>query len=187
MRRLGAELGVEAMSLYHHVDGKEAVLDGIVETVVASMDLSGMQAGPWQERLKAGFRAYRRLAHEYPAAFPLVGRRPVRTLAALKPVDVALGILREAGFPPRAALHAFRTLSSFAYGYALSEIRGFAMESAAGGGGPPPAVLEAEAERFPNLAEVIPQAGAADHDAEFELGLDVIIAGLETAHAIQGG
>ena len=34
MRRLAAELGVEAMSLYHHVPGKEALLDGLVEAVV---------------------------------------------------------------------------------------------------------------------------------------------------------
>ncbi len=185
MRRLGGELGVEAMSLYHHVEGKEALLDGVVETVVASMDLSGMESGPWQERLKEGFRAYRHLAREYPAVFPLVGRRPVRTLAALEPVDVALGLLREAGFSAGAALRAFRTLSSFAYGYALSEIRGFAIESAAGGGGPPPEVLRAEAERFPNLAEVIPEAGATDHDAEFDDGLDAIIAGLRMQHSVQ--
>ncbi len=101
----------------------------------------------------------------------------MRTLAALEPVDLALGILREAGFSATAALHAFRTLSSFAYGYALSEIRDFAMESAAGGGGPRPELLRAEAERFPNLAEAIPEAGATDQDAEFEAGLEAIIAG----------
>ena len=184
MRRLGGELGVEAMSLYHHVEGRDALLDGIVETAVASMDLSGMECGPWEARLKEGFRAYRRLAREYPAVFPLVGRRPVRTLGALAPVDVALGILRRAGFSPRAALQSFRTLSSFAYGYALSEIRGFAMESASEGGAPGPEVLEAEAERFPNLAEVITEVGETDHDAEFDEGLDVIVAGLKTTHGI---
>ena len=182
MRRIGRELGVEAMSLYHYVESKDALLDGLVETVVASMDTSGMAEGPWEERLKAGFRAYRRLAHEYPAVFPLVGRRQVRTLAALRPVDTALGILREAGFRPAPALHAFRTLSSFTYGYALSEIRGFAIESTSRGEGPPPEILEAEAESFANLAEVIPAAGETDHDVEFEQGLDVIIRGLKSAH-----
>ncbi len=66
----------------------------------------------------------------------------------------------------------------------LSEIRGFAMESDAGGGGPRPEVLRAESERFPNLAEVIPEAGATDHDAEFEAGLDAIIAGLKMRHGV---
>ena len=182
MRRLGSALGVEAMSLYHYIESKDALLDGIVERVVASMDVSAMEGGSWQERLKEGFRAYRRLAHDYPAVFPLIGRRPVRTLAALGPVEIALGILDEARLSPRAALHAFRVLSSYTYGYALSEIRGFAMESASAGTGPPPDVLRAEAARFPHLARVIPEAGATDNEAEFETGLDVIIAGLEKVH-----
>ena len=159
MRRIGRELGVKAMSLYHYVESKDALLDAPIETVVASMDTSGMAEGPWEERLKAGFRAYRRLAHDYPALFPLVARRQVRTLAALRPVDTALGILREAGFPPAPALHAFRTLSSFTYGYALSEIRGFAIESASRGEGPPPEILEAQAESFANLAGGHPCGG----------------------------
>lgn len=186
MRKLGRELGVEAMSLYHHFESKEALLDGMVETVVGSMNLTGMtQPGAWRERIKEGFRAYRRLAHDYPALFPLVGRRPVRTLAALRPVDVALGILREAGFSSRAGLSAFRTLSSFSYGFALSEIRGFAMESAAAGNAPPPEILQAESESFPNLAKAIPEAGKTDHDAEFEQGLDVIVTGLVTAYGLE--
>ena len=182
MRKLGRALGVEAMSLYHYVESKDALLDGVVERVVARMEISGMEHGPWQERLKEGFRAYRRLAQAYPVVFPLIGRRPVRTLAALRPVDVALGILRQAGFSPRAALQAFRVLSGYAYGYALAEIRGLAMESASAGAGPPPGILEAEAARFPHLTEVIPEAGAVDHDVEFDAGLDAIITGLGIVH-----
>lgn len=178
MRKLGAELGVEAMALYHHVDGKEALLDAIVELAVASMDLSASQHGSWQQRLKAIFRSYRALAHSHPAVFPLVGRRPVQTVATLAPVDAALGVLRQAGFSPRDALTAFRTLSGFAYGYALAELRWLAMESAAATHGPPPSVLSAEAERFPHLAEVIPYTGSTDRDAEFEAALDIIIVGL---------
>ena len=138
--------------------------------------------GPWQERLKEGFRAYRRLAHAHPAVFPLVGRRPVRTLAALRPVEIALGLLHDAGFPPRAALRAFRTLSHFAYGHALSEIRGMAMDSASQA--TDPKVLQAEAEQFPNLTKVMPEAANSDHTAEFEESLDVIIVGLVSTYHV---
>ncbi len=186
MRKLAAALGVEAMSLYHHVESKEALLDGIVALAVASMDLSHSQQGTWQERLKAIFRSYRALAHSHPNVFPLVGRRPVQTLAALAPVDAALGVLRQAGFSPRDALTAFRTLSGFAYGYALAELRGLAMESAAAERGPTASVLSAEAERFPHLAEVIPHAGTTDRDAEFEAALDIIIAGLTSTQRSHG-
>lgn len=182
MRKLASALGVEAMSLYHHIDGKDALLDGLVELAVASMDVSQMQHGDWQQRVKAVFRSYRAMAHRHPAVFPLVGRRPVQTLAALAPVDAVLGVLLDAGFSPRDALTAFRTLSGFAYGYALAELRGLAMESAAGQQGPAPDVLRAEAERFPHLAKVIPYAGTTDRDAEFEAALNIIIAGLTTSH-----
>src|SRR5262245_11167597 len=130
MRRLGAALGIEAMSLYYYVENKDALLDGIVETVVSGMDLTwAKQSGRWQARLKAGYGAYRRLAHTHPAVFPLIGRPAGRTPAALRPVEAFLTVLREAGFPPRAALQAHRTLSSFVYGYAISELSGLAIES----------------------------------------------------------
>jgi AcrR family transcriptional regulator len=183
MRRLGRELGVEAMSLYHHVPSKDALLDGVVEVVVASMDVEGMAPGrAWEERLKDGFRAYRRLAHAHPAVFPLVGRRPVRTLAALRPVDLALGILDEAGVPPRGALRSFRTLSHYAYGFALSEIRGMALDSASQGHAPAPETLASEAMAFPHLARVLREAPEADHGAEFEEGLEVIMTGIKSTY-----
>src|SRR5262249_61549462 len=85
MRRLGAALGIEAMSLYHYVENKDALLDGIVETVVAGMDLSwAIRSGRWQERLKEGYRAYRRLAHTHPAVFPPIGRPAGRQPAAMR-------------------------------------------------------------------------------------------------------
>jgi hypothetical protein len=104
------------------------------------------------------------------------------TLAALAPVDATLRVLREAGFSPRDALTAFRALSGFAYGYALAELRGLAMESAAAGRGPTPETLRAETERFPHLAEVIPHAGETDRDARFEAALEIIMAGLTSTH-----
>ena len=39
MRRLADKLGVEAMSLYHHVANKEAILDGITDLVVEEIEL----------------------------------------------------------------------------------------------------------------------------------------------------
>ena len=172
MRRLGAALGCEAMSLYYYVDSKDDLLDGIVETVVAGMDLSWAErSGPWEERLKEGYRAYRGLAHTHPQVFPLIGRPAGRTLAAFRPVEAFLSVLRQAGFAPRAALQAHRTLSSFVYGYVISELRGLAFESLS------PTSAE-DWESFPSLAEVLPQVKGVDHDQEFEEGLDIIVSGL---------
>ncbi len=101
-------------------------------------------------------------------------------VGVLRPMEVALGLLYEAGFGPRAALRGFRTLSHFAYGHALSEIRGMAMDSASRAIAPE--ALQHEAERLPNLTRVMPEAAISDHDAEFEESLDVIITGLMSVH-----
>jgi TetR/AcrR family tetracycline transcriptional repressor len=177
MRRLGAVLGVEAMSVYHYVENKDALLDGLVETVVADMDLSWAEpSGPWQERLKDGYRTYRGLAHRYPEVFPLIGRPAGRTIAAMRPVEAFLSVLRQAGFSPRAALRAHRTLSSFVYGYAISELRGVALEASA-----EQSTGQAEWQSLPSLARVLPEAKGVDHDQEFEEGLDIIVSGLMRA------
>lgn len=177
MRKLGTALGVEAMSLYHYFPRKEALLDGIVEAVVAEMERPSAGADDWEEALRQALRAYRRLAHAHPHVFPLLGRRPVRRPEGLQPVEWALDLLRRAGFDADGALHAFRTLSSYAFGYALSEVWGFALE-------PDPEddsrfdVRTVDPARFPRMREVTPHVLACDHDAEFEMGMNTILAGL---------
>src|ERR671933_1997998 len=65
MRRLGAELGVEAMSLYNHVPNKSALLDGMVEVLLNELEVPPEKLG-WEERIREGYGAFRRLAHEHP-------------------------------------------------------------------------------------------------------------------------
>ncbi len=178
MRSLGAALDVEAMSLYHYFPSKEALLDSVVERVVAEMQPPAADATGWEEPLHEALRSYRRLAHAHPHVFPLVGRRRVQSPPeGLRPVEWALDLLRRAGFDAEGALHAFRTLSSYAFGYALSEIWGFALE-------PDPHdpsrfdIRRADPQRFPRMGEVAPHVVACDHDAEFERGISFILAGL---------
>ncbi|MEO5576195.1 MAG: TetR/AcrR family transcriptional regulator C-terminal domain-containing protein [Gaiellaceae bacterium] len=179
MRRLGRELGVEAMALYHYFPSKDALVDAIVQAVVAEMKRPP-SVPDWQERLRGEFRAYRQVAHAHPQVFPLLGRRPVKNPEALLPVERMLAILRAAGFSPKQSLSAFRTLSSYAFGYALSEIRGFAMEPARNGSGDSFDVHTVDPERFPRMREVAPHVTACDHDAEFMSGIDAILAGVLT-------
>jgi TetR/AcrR family transcriptional regulator, tetracycline repressor protein len=173
MRRLGAELGVEAMSLYNHVPNKGALLDGMVEVLLGEVEIPP-RSKDWEERVRYGYRAFRRLAHEHPNVFPLLVERPPETLDGAWLVEEFLQTLREAGFGTEEALHAFRSLSSYTFGYAMAEIRGFALE-------PDGSRLGARAlspEEFPNLCELGPRLENVDHDAEFEFGLDLLLSGL---------
>src|SRR5918911_1159397 len=71
MRKLGAELGVEAMSLYNHVPNKGALLDGMVEILLGELEIPPEEEG-WESRVREAYRAFRRLAHEHPNVFPLL-------------------------------------------------------------------------------------------------------------------
>jgi AcrR family transcriptional regulator len=178
MRRLGRELGVEAMSLYRHVPNKEALLDGIVELIVLEIDVPAWPDGDWKEATRQILRSYRRAAHAHPNAFPLVTMRPLNTPEALRRLDVTFEILRRAGFDEATAIVAFRTLAGYTRGFALEEVTGRAL-----GALPPgtdrvdPRVLPAD--EFPRITELAPQLVAANRDAEFERGVDLILTGLE--------
>ena len=173
MRKLGAELGVEAMSLYNHVPNKSALLDGMVEVLLGELEVPPETYG-WEERIREGYGAFRRSAHEHPNVFPLLVNRPPETMDGVWLVEEFLRTLEEAGFGKETALHAFRALSSYTLGYAMAEIRGFALEP----DGSRLGAHRLSPEEFPRLCELGPQLERVDHDAEFEFGLDLILAGL---------
>ncbi len=174
MRKLGAELGVEAMSLYNHVPNKSALLDGMVEVLLGELEVPAEDHG-WEERIREGYRAFRRLAHEHPNVFPLLVNRPPETMDGVWLVEEFLRTLEEAGFGKETALHAFRALSSYTFGYAMAEIRGFALEP----DGSRPGAHRLSREEFPRLSELGPLLEDVDHDTEFEFGLDLILDGLQ--------
>ncbi len=124
MRKLGAALGVEAMSLYHHVPGKGALLDGIVELVLSDLELPGPEVTEWRERLRVGLRSLRRVTLAHPAAIPLIAGREVRTGPALAPVERALATLRSAGFDDTTTVYAFHALVGFVLGGTLQQVHG---------------------------------------------------------------
>jgi TetR/AcrR family transcriptional regulator, tetracycline repressor protein len=173
MRKLGAELGVEAMSLYNHVPNKSALLDGMVEVLLGELKVPPENHG-WEERIREGYRAFRRLAHQHPNIFPLLVNRPPDTMDGVWLVEEFLRTLQEAGFGKETALHAFRALSSYTFGYAMAEIRGFALEP----DGSRLGAHRLSSEEFPRLSELRAQLENVDHDAEFEFGLDLILSGL---------
>lgn len=174
MRKLGAELGVEAMSLYNHVPNKSALLDGMVEVLLGELEVPSENQG-WEERIREGYRSFRRLAHEHPNVFPLLVNRPPETMDGVWLVEEFLRTLGEAGFGKETALHAFRALSSYTFGYAMAEIRGFALEP----DGSRLGAHRLSTEEFPRLSELGSRLEKLDHDAEFEFGLDLILTGLQ--------
>lgn len=105
MRRLGAELGVDPMAVYYHLPNKQALLDAIVEAVMASIDLSIDRPNrPPEERILGAARAYRDALLAHQRALPILLAHGPATPAALRPVELLVSILRDAGLSPADAL-----------------------------------------------------------------------------------
>jgi AcrR family transcriptional regulator len=132
MRRLGSALGVEAMSLYRYVPGREDLLDGVVDAIVSEMyadeDVLDLPQDGWQDFLQRLAHGVRRIALAHPAAFPLVASRPPEApwlrppLRNLKWVESFLGGLVREGFSEGAAVAAYRGFTSFLLGHLLLEV-----------------------------------------------------------------
>jgi AcrR family transcriptional regulator len=170
MRRLGQALGVEAMSLYHHLPGKAAVLSGVAESLLSGLRLDADNAGSWQERMRRLSRASRGLAHAHPNAFPLIVMRERTTPQVSRLFDLTIDVCRAAGASEDDALNVFLTLGGFVSGFALFEIGGFFNLT----GEPSPPMMA-----DPALADERSDLALTPGDAQFERGVTTVLLGLE--------
>jgi AcrR family transcriptional regulator len=180
MRRVAREVGVEAMSLYHHVEDKEDLLDGICEHVMAEFDFPALGAD-WAENCRRGARAWRRLLQAHPAVMRLFAeqRGPVRTIDSMRPMEFALGILRGSGLSDRDTAQAFHAFGGYIQGFVMMELG-----SIAGGADEENVKMHAALaaslpDEFPTLQAVSRYFAECDLDEQFEFGLDLLIRGLE--------
>jgi AcrR family transcriptional regulator len=181
MRRLAKELGVEAMSLYHHVPGKQALLDGMVDLVFGEIELPAAD-GDWKAAMRRRAVSAREVLARHPWAIALMESRRTPGPANLRHHDAVLGCLRQAGFPVALTAHAYSILDAYIYGFALQEASlpfDTAEETAEVAG----EIFDAfVAEAYPHLTELavehVLQPGY-DYGDEYTFGLELILDGLE--------
>ncbi|ROO86148.1 TetR family transcriptional regulator [Actinocorallia herbida] len=187
MRRVAQELGVEAMSLYHHVANKEAVLDGVVEVILGEIFQAVEQAGSpapgddWRGALRTRILTAREVFLRHRWAPQVLTSRTTTSTAVVAYYDGVVGILRAGGFSFDLAHRALHVLGSRALGFAqeLFDPGAAATEDSA-------AMAEQMAEHFPNLAGMLAAhddpdgtLGFCDDRFEFEFALDLILDGLD--------
>jgi AcrR family transcriptional regulator len=194
MRRIGQELGVEAMSLYNHVAGKDAMLDAMVEQVagelmaaVAPLDAPD-PATDWRGALRARALAAREVMLRHRGAPGVLETRTTMNLEIVRYYDGVVGILRAGGFTNDLAHHSLHALGS--------RVIGFSQElfdpGDTGAGDASEEMLAAMATQIPHLVEMLGEVahddpgstlGWCDDQTEFEFGLDVVLDGLERRRA----
>ncbi|MET9518179.1 TetR family transcriptional regulator [Streptomyces sp. NPDC002994] len=136
MRKLGAELGVEAMALYRYAPSKDALLDGLVEAFWQELHQELNQApgtttdpAQWRRELHRIALATHRVALRHPHVVPLLATRMLSTPLARRPLPVlrgderVLALLYDAGFGERTAVEIHRTFTAWLLGYLLVELR----------------------------------------------------------------
>ena len=185
MRKLGQELGVDAMALYRHVKGKDDLLDGVVEVVVGEIERPEPDED-WKATLRELIMAARRVMLRHPWAPRVLEERGTAGPAALAHINAVLGTILAGGFSMDTAHHALHVLSS--------RIFGFHQDLFDDSGRAPDPETQAMVVRslsvsYPALAELAAAAshegglGACDDDEEFAFGLDLILGGLERVRA----
>ncbi|MGZ4706218.1 MAG: TetR/AcrR family transcriptional regulator [Acidimicrobiales bacterium] len=176
MRKLGAALGVEAMSLYNHVANKDDVLDGVLDHVLREVPLPDPTLA-WDDQLWVLGRGFRDAGLAHPGVLPMFGARAIRTIEGHAPLEAAFGILRDAGLDRDSALDAFLSMSSFVLGFVLIDMGG--MRQVADGRALAPSELaELAADSHPRLVELGEALGNGDTTREFERGFTMLLDGL---------
>ncbi len=173
MRRLGARLGIEAMTLYTYVESKDDLLDALAGTVLSRLALPEENLD-WEARIRAVVGSWAGMQRSYPNAFPLVYRGSLPTDAVRRTTEHLLDALRVAGFDEAGTALAYQTLVCFLDGALL--------------GWPPESYRAAEIWRgaagridrglYPRQAEVAPFAAELRWDDVWESGLDLMLRGL---------
>lgn len=175
MRRLAQALGVDPMAVYHHLPNKAAVVHEAIETVVAACPLPE-PVGPWPERVRTVCRSFRALAHAHPGVFPMLCVHQAFVPSDFRVLEALLAALSEVGLSPQDTVRAASAFLGYAAGFALDELTGTLRPLS-------------DAERaslralpvgdFPATARLIDALVDVDVDAEFEFGLDIMLAGTQ--------
>lgn len=180
MRELGRRLGVEAASLYNHVAGKDDLLDGMVEFVVAEVDLPSLDVD-WREAMRRRAVSARKVFSAHPWAAALIDSRGRSGPSSLSYADRILGTLLHAGFSPRLAANAFLALDSYIYGFERqrSSMVPAAEEKAVDVAREVLASIPEGA--YPSLARVAAEYATEPYDdaAAFDFGLGLVLDGLQ--------
>lgn len=176
MRKLGAELGVDPMAIYYYIPNKDALLDAVVEAVMAEIELGvDNRNDSIEERVLCAARSYRDVMLAHSNALPIVLSRGPRTPASMRPVELLIGILRDAGLSPTQAMAGMNAIAA--------TVRGtVAMIQDDTNAPHKPEDLETLAEQFPESEfPHLREAAMCDPDffgIDFEFGIRALARGL---------
>jgi AcrR family transcriptional regulator len=194
MRRLGQALDRNPMGIYRHAADKDALLDLVVEHVIAELGVphepvlseDGVSDVGWEAALRRTAHAFRRIALAHPNVVPLLVNRSItgplalRPLGTLRPLEELLEVFIGAGFDPHGALHAARLFTGFLYGHVQDELQQQVHDPDETDDLLRLGLHRLPITRFPRLRSLATVLASYDGAAELDEGLAIVIAGLRS-------
>ena len=184
MRRLGAALGVEAMSLYKHVANKEAILHGMVDRIIGQIEIPE-EGAHWRDAMTRRAASARAVLGRHAWVIGLMEAETAVGPNSMRYLDAIIGSLRAAGFSMEDAGRAFTVLDSYVYGHVVQE-SSFPFDTSEEIAQTATTALEREElSAFPNLVAMYEHATtyAYSLDDQFAFGLELALDGLERLRA----
>lgn len=185
MRKVGQELGVEAMSLYNHVKNKEDLLDGMTEIVIGEIDLA-IQGDDWKSAMRHRILTARAAMKRHPWASKVIETRTTMMPTMLRYMDTFAGIFFDNGFSTDLAHHALHALGARMLGFSQELYDD--SEALAESPELNEIMMQQMLTQFPNIskiaAEITHDDGSVvgtgcDDDFEFIFALDLMLEGLD--------
>ncbi|MFC7869147.1 TetR/AcrR family transcriptional regulator [Streptomyces murinus] len=172
--QIARRLGVQTGSVYHHVDGRDGIVELLRERVASAIETATLDLEPWDTAVEAWARSYRAAFAAHPRAIPLLMTSPVRAPRVLDQYERAVTLLLDAGFAPAGIMALITALENLVLGSAL--------DLAA-----PEAMWElADRAATPQLAAALAAAGDHRADRAFEVGLTALMQHARTLSGIHG-
>lgn len=182
MRRLAGALGVDPMAVYHHLPSKAAVVREAIETVMAGCEWPA-PTGTWKARVRAVCRSFRGLSRAHPGLFPLLCAHRTTVAGHHRMREALLSALSEAGLSDRDAVRAAAAVLSYVAGSMLEGIGDALRPLDEADRASLRSLSPAE---HPTTARLMDALMERDADAEFEFGLDILLAGAGARAAAEG-
>lgn len=171
MRRLAGELGVQAMSLYNHVDGRDALLDGIIEVVLG--EVAAETGADWKGSLRRLASGFREVSKRHPRVVRVFANRTLSSPAWGRSVEDTLAALRAGGFGADEAVNAYRIFWAYLSGYVFAELR---LDDAPG---LDEYLAQLPAGEFPAMHELGTHLAETDREREYDLGVELLLEAFE--------
>lgn len=177
MRKLGADLGVEAMSLYHYVDNKDDLLDAVMVLLYNEIEIPEVtDRSEWRSDVRSAMRSFYRVLRAHPASLTLFSTRPANCPEAFTTLHAGFRLLQAAGLDATDAYGGLNFAVSYVMGHASEAFRG--SEQRVFDVGPPELLND------PTLQDFVGIGRGYTADELFEVGLELVISALSSKYEL---